>query len=109
MPSSFFSLINSSLELIELAINSLKEVIITKATSISSSAFEGCSSLETLQISEGLPKIDKFAFAGMSGLKEINIPSTVTEIAEGAFMNCTTLETIDLAKKHNYKYKTDNK
>jgi hypothetical protein len=67
-------------------------------TSIGDEAFEGCSSLESVELPEGLIRIggceDGGAFRG-SGLKSIKFPSTVTEVGNAAFQACENLTSID--------------
>ena len=57
-------------------------------TSISASAFSGCSLLEKIVIPKSIAIIDQSAFAGCTGLKEIYISSNTTEIGYEAFDGC---------------------
>ncbi|MBR2235086.1 MAG: leucine-rich repeat domain-containing protein [Prevotella sp.] len=67
-------------------------------TSIGDEAFEGCSSLESVELPEGLLRIggciDGGAFHG-SGLTSIKFPSTVTSVGHAAFQGCNNLTSID--------------
>lgn len=60
----------------------------------------GCTTLETVILPEGYTEITHLsyegAFEGCTSLSSINIPSTVTTIGERAFANCTSLETLTL-------------
>eukprot|EP00980_Cylindrotheca_fusiformis_P021355 scaffold8238_cov145-Cylindrotheca_fusiformis.AAC.1 len=60
------------------------------------SAFEICTSLERLDLNEGLVRIDEWSFNLCKSLKEVRIPSTVKGIGDRAFQNCTLLENLYL-------------
>ena len=62
---------------------------------IGNGAFNGCVKLESVIMSEGLEKIEWYAFAG-AGLTSINIPSTVTEIGKYSFSRCKQLSKISI-------------
>ena len=71
-------------------------------TSISGSAFEGCTSLSKVKLSNNLTIIEERTFYGCTSLAEIVIPDSVTEIRGrldseyygGAFVGCTSLAEI---------------
>ena len=65
-------------------------------TSIGESAFEGCSSLTSIKIPEGVTSIGGSAFAGCSSLTSIKIPEGVTSIGEEAFLGCSSLTSIKI-------------
>ncbi len=46
-------------------------------------------------IPEGVEVIGLYAFAGMTGLEHVTLPSTLTKIEAGAFYECPNLTTID--------------
>lgn len=74
---------------------SLKTVnIVTPVTAIGSSAFEGCSSLTSFDLSS-VQHIGTGAFAG-SGLTSITIPDAIQEIPANAFAGCEDLKTVKL-------------
>jgi hypothetical protein len=60
--------------------------------------FQGCKSLETLRIPDGLAvtSIGSHAFNGCSRLSSINIPNGVTSIGNGAFYDCSSLRTVNI-------------
>lgn len=65
------------------------------------SSFEGCTSLVTVHIEEGVSRIGDYTFSGCTSLKNINFPESLGEpmdnagnIGDHAFENCTSLEII---------------
>ena len=77
-------------------------VIPSTVASIGSSAFEGCSSLNSVTIAEGCEVINTKAFYGCSALAKINIPSSVKRIEEQAFADCSNLAEITLNEGLTY-------
>ncbi len=89
-------------------------------TRVGSQAFQGCSSLTGLTLSDEITKIERRAFANCtrleninlpkklttieeeaflrSGVRELTIPETVTSIAARTFFGCTFLEEIEIPK-----------
>ena len=79
---------------------SLKEIVIPDSvTTIGSSAFEGCTSLSKVKLSNNLTIIEERTFYDCTSLAEIVIPDSVTRIGESAFLGCTSLSKVDLSKK----------
>ena len=77
----------------------IKEVIIEDGvTSISFSAFKGCSSLTSVTISEGVRFIDSSAFENCSSLTSITISEGVRIIGGSAFEGCKSLTSITIPK-----------
>ncbi|MCQ2325328.1 MAG: leucine-rich repeat domain-containing protein [Paludibacteraceae bacterium] len=64
-------------------------------TEIGESAFERCSSLESVTLPEGLLTIGENAFEECSALQTITIPASVTEIGADAF-NSSALQSITI-------------
>lgn len=59
-------------------------------------AFEGCTSLEKIDLSNTAVKIiDLASFNGCTNLKEIKFPNTLEKIGERAFYECTSLIEVD--------------
>ena len=56
------------------------------------------SSLESINIADGITTISEYAFCS-SGISSISIPNSVTQIKEGAFSKCNNLSHIDLPDK----------
>ena len=75
---------------------SLKEVVITKATSTGEFAFYGCSSLESVVIHDGVTSIDYCAFSECVNLTSVTIPNSVTSIGNAAFEFCESLTSITI-------------
>ncbi len=72
-----------------------KEVTIPKTLDPIPSYVFGNSSLETINISDGIKTIGEYAFES-SEIKYINIPASVTDIQEGAFARCKNLSHVNL-------------
>ena len=74
--------------------SSLKEVVITKATTIGPDAFYKCSSLASVVIPDTVNEIGNWAFNGCTGLTSIAIPNSVTKISYEAFDGCVSLRDV---------------
>ncbi len=70
-------------------------IIPNTVTSIGEGAFEGCTSLVSIEIPNTVTSIGDYAFAE-SGLTSITIPNSVTSIGEGTFQDCTSLVSIEI-------------
>ena len=58
-------------------------------------------------IGKEITKIGDYAFEGCSSLESIEIPSSVTSIGNGAFIECRSLESISI-EGNNQKYLSEN-
>lgn len=77
----------------------LKEITIPdKVTFLDYSAFENCTSLETVKLAANLKAISKQTFKGCTSLKSIELPEKVVSVDSEAFCNCTNLETVFFPK-----------
>ena len=65
-------------------------------TSIGRYAFDGCSSLTSIEIPNSVTSIGYSAFRGCSSLTSIQIPNSITSIGQYAFSNCTSLTSIEI-------------
>ena len=59
-----------------------------------SSAFYNCSSLESIEIPEGITMIDDDTFRYCTNLTSIKLPSTLTTIESSAFYDCNNLKEV---------------
>lgn len=124
--AALLTTINFSEGLVEIGASAFADTALKQAvlpdtlTTLGASAFAGCVSLTTLELSSALENIGSKAFfdcillaqvtipEGVSGIganafencaliSEITIPNTVTTIGEAAFLNCSGLETVIFA------------
>ena len=65
-------------------------------TSISGSAFSGCSGLTSVTIPNGVTSIGNNAFNDCSSLTSITIPNSITSIGDGAFRYCSSLQSVTI-------------
>lgn len=66
---------------------------------IKEGAFAWCEQLETINLPEGLEKIEGYgSFTDCENLKEITFPSTLTEIGDEAFYDCYSLDRVYIPK-----------
>lgn len=72
----------------------LKRVVFPKRCYMLSGTFEGCTSLEEVELPQTLMRIDDDTFSGCMGLKEIALPRSVTHIANAAFYGCENLKVL---------------
>lgn len=59
-------------------------------------AFQGCTELKSLTVSDGLTVISEQAFYGCEKLDEVNLSASVTTIGDYAFGNCTALGSVTI-------------
>ena len=89
--------------------NSLTSIAIPEGvTSIGDSAFAWCNSLTSIAIPEGVTSIGDYAFAGCNSLTSIAIPEGVTSIGDSAFYGCYGLESIDVEERNSVYYSDGN-
>ena len=66
---------------------------------IAPAAFQGCTSLETLNLVPTVTTIGDYAFAGCTSLANIDV-SNVTSFGSDAFYGCTALQGVTLSNRH---------
>ena len=59
-------------------------------------------------VPEGVEKINSYAFANLTGLEEIVLPSTLQSIEYGAFLGCSALEKITFSSENNLQIISQN-
>ena len=72
-------------------------------TEIGDDAFNGESSLKSVEIPNSVTEIGNLAFACTS-LKSIELPDSVTEIGGGAFAECTSLKKVRIPKNTHFDH-----
>ena len=72
-------------------------------TSISKQWYIGEATITKVIIPEGVKKINAYAFANLTALEEVVLPSTMKFIEYGAFYGCSSLETISFSGENNLK------
>ena len=71
-------------------------IIPNTITSIGNSAFKGCSGLASLVIPKKVASIGKSAFEGCSGLTSLIILNSTTSISDSAFKGCSNLTSLTI-------------
>ena len=66
-------------------------------TEVGPSAFDGCSGLTGVTMSDTLASIDGTAFASCTGLTSVSIPDSVTSLGDWGFYGCTSLTNVTLS------------
>jgi len=77
----------------------LRNVTITKDTTIPDYAFNNCSFLTEINLPETVTSIGSYAFSDCSGLTEMLIPDSVTKIGTYCFYDCSGLKNISISEK----------
>ena len=54
------------------------------------------STINTIEIGEGIQELGEYSLAGCSNLSLVKIPNSLTKIGDGAFYNCSNLKSINL-------------
>lgn len=65
-------------------------------TEIPPRAFENCTMLTSVILSDTVKVIGDAAFAGCCNLKSVTVPSSVVKVGERAFSNCETLKELNI-------------
>lgn len=84
-------------------LENLTQVTLPEVETISEGLFNGCSSLETIEIPASVNIIGADAFKGCESLENIMLTG-ITEIGDGAFDGCTSMTSITLlsdSENHN--------
>lgn len=69
--------------------------------SISANAFDGCTSLTTVDIKNGgVAGINWYTFAHCTSLTKVAVPASLEWISEGAFAGCTNLKSLSISKSN---------
>ena len=71
-------------------------------TRIGENAFNGCSSLTSVTISDRVTSIGEWAFSGCSSLTSVTIPDSVTRIGLWAFRRCSSLTSVTISGSVTY-------
>ena len=75
----------------------------TGLTEIGEKAFQGCSSLTSVVIPEGVTSIEFLAFDACSNLASVKIPASVINIVGNVFVRCSNLKNFSV-DKNNLRY-----
>lgn len=67
-----------------------------KVTTIAERAFQGCGTMETLDMSDNITEIGTYAFYDCTSLKKVILSKNLTKINAGAFCCCFNLEQCEL-------------
>ena len=87
--------------------NSLKTLTICKESAIASRYAYGMTSLETVNLNEGIYTVYSYAFHLCTGIKKLYLPNTLSTIQSYAFTRLDSCESID--SDPNYAIKTGNR
>ena len=68
-------------------------------TTIQSGAFQGCASITSVTIPNGVSDIGSNTFSGCTSLTSVTIPDSVTTIGRHAFDGCTSLVSVNIPDK----------
>lgn len=75
---------------------------------IGDEAFAGISGVKKIEIAEGICQIGEYAFGSCEQLEQITLPQSITSIGKGAFSECPALHTIQINKENKHFSITDN-
>ena len=73
----------------------LKTVTVTKDSSIGEYAFQNCTFLTSIELSESVTFVGSYAFAGCTALTAVSLPN-VSTLSSKLFENCTSLASFEI-------------
>lgn len=84
--------------------------VIKQVTTIQECLLQDNTTVQQVDIAEGIKSISPYAFNNCTSLTTVNLPSTMSEIGEGVFENCTSLDgtltiTSNINKIEDYAFK----
>ena len=85
-----------------------EEELLFDDTETSKQWYIGESTITKVIIPEGVEKIGAYAFANLTGLEEVVLPSTLQSIEYGAFYGCTALQKISFSSENNLQIISQN-
>lgn len=77
------------------ACKDLTFIDLSKVTHIGNSAFQSCSNLKDIILSNSLKSIGDYAFEMCTSLEYLNLPNTLEIIGCGAFTGCANLKSVN--------------
>ena len=77
------------------------EELLIDSTSVSKQWYIGDNTITKVVIPEGVTKINAYAFAMLTALEEVVLPSTLESIEYGAFYGCSSLQKITFSGENN--------
>lgn len=80
---------------------SLTSIEIDSPVIIGTSAFDTCTSLQSVKLPNGIQIIGDYAFQNCKSLPQINLPDSITHIGKGCFYACYKLASITFPKGLN--------
>ncbi len=78
--------------------DALTTIVLNSEVRIGKSAFQTCSKLKNITLTEGIQVIGESAFYHCNSLVSINIPGSIETIESYAFQYCETLRSVNLAE-----------
>lgn len=84
--------------------------VIKQVTTIQECLLQDNTTVQQVNIAEGIQSISPYAFNNCTSLTTVSLPSTMSEIGEGVFENCTSLDgtltiTSNINKIEDYAFK----
>jgi len=71
---------------------------VNRISEVGAGAFENCFSLKSVKFSNSMKKISEDTFKNCTSLENIVIPDNIEEIGTGTFSGCTSLKSVTLSK-----------
>ena len=82
--------------------NALKTLIITNASSLSSSAVSNCKNLVSITVNNGCSSFGNYVFQNCKSLQRVELPTSLTYLGERIFDGCESLTSIVLPSSITY-------